>query len=1836
MSLHGSVSLDASEAYKELRAIRREMLAFAKETASALNLTATVNLDTKSLAVAKTALAGLSAQELKNAKEMARLNEINSRARLNDVKAALVEEKKLAAQRQQGHRDDLAAQKNLAAQQRATIASVRLETAELQKRGAAARAIRAEDLRDIQQIREAERQADRERREAARVTRDSSAQEREATSAQDQLAQDASTILTVAGTAVLGGAGVAVNDFVNFDRQLRNINTVAKLSEAELQKLGDSIIRLSSDPNIRKAPDDLADALYDIYSSGLSGTEALDALKNSAYGASAGLTETKNAAGVTLSVIQSGIKGVNGSKEAMDVLFKTVDRGRLTFEELSGVLGAVLPTASKAGITLQELGAYLAVATKQGQSASEATNDLLNLITKIANPGKEARGAFDKLGIAYGFSALQGKGLKGVLEEIQAKTGGNADVIKKLLPDMQAQRGALTGLTNAGRDYRIELEQQAKAFEGAGAAAAAMAKQNQGASFEVDQLAKEFKILRVEVGESAAPAMRTMVAEVRDSVKWFNGLDKATKDQIVQFSVYGGAALLLAGRIKGVVETVKLLKEASAAGGLMGGLAGLATNPVALGVTLVAVAGGYALVSKALRDTEQAEKEATKAADLFNTTLSRTEKLLPDTSPYVKDLQDLRTALKEADKDVNKIDKAISDLKSLQHKIEIDPTLGANLRDLLLNDIRLAQRAADDNKLKVQVIIEPLPAKAMRPIWEFDPFNNKGSLIKPGRPIWDLSSSKDDGEDLLGSITRSLFYPSSFEGHFLTRETKKNLPSGSDFYRKEIARANGERMRALLNPTDYLHMPYTDAQYRAYLKATEAPPPAGKKKSVTTAPNPLASEETEAQRKAREERERRERQEAAAAMRLQKDQLDDLAKHYDLLADSSEKSARRQIDAIKGVENALQGVFGTLEDEFAKLNAPDALSGVVAQLDTLFNLGGRQQGIAAHYGAIAANAKAAAQSARSQQDLLQGGDGINADGSRVLRGSAPRWLQQMEADSGKSFGRNCAMELSARLKGAGADFGSMSAASLKKAFRVAIDESGRLPAGTVVRYPPGKGGYDRGHYMAVGSDSTHWTESNFAGPKDSNRISSGKRAINWRQLQRDIANGTAYAFAPGGLLAPATPAVTRPRTVTSNPANYSASGFNDLLSGLTGGSLSKYRDLGKGWGGFVGEGDTTTARRLLQELLRSDKGAELQRDTVGVLNSPIAAEIVKNLEGWAGSKSGLKAEAGGFAQDLAFPTVQGMTAAGPPALKADYDAALVFWRWLTNSVDKVKNVRQAVSDFEKTEKAAIKAAADFVKRQQDQSELTTLAHPEILKEGISQSALNTPEMRATIERIRRDLLNDSDIKALQEAGNQFAALGRNDKADEAYSRADELFEKKFKAARDAAYVQASIAYADWSKKTKQGLMDGLNESLAGLVPRIDLGAIFNAAQSVDPLQRIETDQVNEYNALQQIGKIPTLISNALADISANLPKSERSTAPFDEALGFLREQRGLLKAKPGFERDVAAKRLELDAAVKGNRYSQSEADNLLYNYRELMRDQAKDTIKQDFERRSVTLGLYNEKDLYFAELKASWLEQGLTNDEVGQMLNVEAWTMQQEKLRGEVMTLLDGLEGDFKSGFKNLFEEGPRGFFDSLLSGFQNTLSEMASAYLSSQVRDLLGGLAQGILGNGSKGSGAAAGGAPDLVGMGYQPGSAFPLDGSHRSGLDRVPFDGYRAELHAGEAVLSAESARQYRELRTALQGPNVRPEINALREVNKSLNPNVWSERLRPLAQMSSSAGGSYGAGGGNFHLTISITNHSNDGQKLIQDAVAEAQRQQRRARNSGNRMSSFEKQNKQWWEQ
>jgi TP901 family phage tail tape measure protein len=376
--------------------------------------------------------------------------------------------------------------------------------------------------------------------------------------AMDQLGRAAQ----VGGAAVLGALGLATKSAAEYDQALRNVTSLSGSSEAQFKKLSASVMALAADPQIRQGPKDLATALYDVVSSGFEGEKAMEVLKVAAMGASAGMTDTKTAAGGLMAVLNSGIGGVTSAKQGMDVLFQIVNRGVVNFKELSGSIGAVLPIAAKAGISLQEIGAGIAVSTKQGQSGAEAINDIQNLITKIIRPSDEAAKRMRALGISFGLPALQAKGLSGVLAEITQKTQGNQQVLARLFPDMQAFRGLLALTANGGKNYVQELEAMRHASDGVGATQKALTEQNKGAMAQWQLLRKELEILGIKAGQVLLPTLRQIVQALTGFARTFQQLSPGMQSFSVKFAAIAASVAVVLRPIMSLVQALGALRGA--------------------------------------------------------------------------------------------------------------------------------------------------------------------------------------------------------------------------------------------------------------------------------------------------------------------------------------------------------------------------------------------------------------------------------------------------------------------------------------------------------------------------------------------------------------------------------------------------------------------------------------------------------------------------------------------------------------------------------------------------------------------------------------------------------------------------------------------------------------------------------------------------------------------------------------------------------------------------------------------------------------------------------------------------------------------------------------------------------------------------------------------------------------------------------------------------------------------------------------------------------------------------------------------------------------------------
>lgn len=251
-------------------------------------------------------------------------------------------------------------------------------------------------------------------------------------------AETAKSAAKFAATSVgIYGVGAALgkvaSQTIAFDKSMRNVNSLAQLSETRLKALSDQVLKLAG--KTAQAPDTLAQGLYDLVSSGFNAKESMTILASSAKAATAGLTTTEISTKAVAAVLNAYHKPASAAAAVSDTLFQTVNKGVISFEQLSSTIGDVLPFASQLGINLKAVGAAASTLTKAGISPEETMTRLKNVMVTLLKPGKALQATFDDLGVAGGAELIKkfGGGTQGLLHGLDAlvnTTGGAKDLEK--------------------------------------------------------------------------------------------------------------------------------------------------------------------------------------------------------------------------------------------------------------------------------------------------------------------------------------------------------------------------------------------------------------------------------------------------------------------------------------------------------------------------------------------------------------------------------------------------------------------------------------------------------------------------------------------------------------------------------------------------------------------------------------------------------------------------------------------------------------------------------------------------------------------------------------------------------------------------------------------------------------------------------------------------------------------------------------------------------------------------------------------------------------------------------------------------------------------------------------------------------------------------------------------------------------------------------------------------------------------------------------------------------------------------------------------------------------
>lgn len=313
---------------------------------------------------------------------------------------------------------------------------------------------------------------------------------------------------------------------MDFETQMRNVNSVAQLSEQEFKQLNEAVLDLALDPRVKDGPAELAKGLYEVVSAGYSTADGLKIMEQAAFAATAGMTTTETAADVIISTLGAYGLSAEHAGEVTDQLFQIVNISKYTFEDLASAMDSVTPTAAALGVGINDIGAAMAVMASKGVDADTATVQLNGIMTALLKPTDAMTEIIHGLGYASGSAMIKTEGFTKTMQLLYGTIGDNEDLAAAAFGDVRALRGYMN-LTNDGAVALEEnLVKMGEATDGVGATQKALNEQMKATSFQLAVLRKNIQILAIKGYGLLMPYFNRAITGVNNfvakSIKAFN------------------------------------------------------------------------------------------------------------------------------------------------------------------------------------------------------------------------------------------------------------------------------------------------------------------------------------------------------------------------------------------------------------------------------------------------------------------------------------------------------------------------------------------------------------------------------------------------------------------------------------------------------------------------------------------------------------------------------------------------------------------------------------------------------------------------------------------------------------------------------------------------------------------------------------------------------------------------------------------------------------------------------------------------------------------------------------------------------------------------------------------------------------------------------------------------------------------------------------------------------------------------------------------------------------------------------------------------------------------
>jgi TP901 family phage tail tape measure protein len=395
------------------------------------------------------------------------------------------------------------------------------------------------------------------------------------------------------GAGILVGlgavAGPSIKLAADFDKAMREVNTMMQLAEDEFQAFSDEVQQLAHDMGVDATG--AAEALYQAISAGVPKENAIDFLRVATKSAIGGVTDTMTAVDGLTSILNAFKIPVKDAEKVADVMFATVKSGKTTFEELSASIFNVAPVAAAANIRFEEVAAALATMTKQGIPTTVATTELRQAIVMLQKPTDEMAETINALGYESGQTMIEELGLKDSLDLLRDASQGSNERLLEMFGSVEAGQAVLALTGENAQTFAGDLDTIASS---AGIAEEAFTQMEESTSRKMEKLMSSVKDVAISIGESLIPALESIMESLRPIIEGIGNWIAQHPELIKVMALAAAAILGTGGIIWALSKLIAVIRSVATGLAILQGLsgpAGWATLAASAGIIAGAVYG---------------------------------------------------------------------------------------------------------------------------------------------------------------------------------------------------------------------------------------------------------------------------------------------------------------------------------------------------------------------------------------------------------------------------------------------------------------------------------------------------------------------------------------------------------------------------------------------------------------------------------------------------------------------------------------------------------------------------------------------------------------------------------------------------------------------------------------------------------------------------------------------------------------------------------------------------------------------------------------------------------------------------------------------------------------------------------------------------------------------------------------------------------------------------------------------------------------------------------------------------------------------------------------------